>query len=490
MTALREPPEQWERLADEHHRYQSYHVELTRRQERFIRNHADFFQKMRDIYAVHLEDYLGKVDECVEHHDDPHAKRALRVQGYESLLGSANLFCREWVKRVTYKLKRGEWAKMGKYARMIGDLGVEASLAGFRLTEYLKKAESENVLSNRGVDMQFIKSPSQTVLRDAFEKLLSPPERGYFCYFSDDSCFSIRIDGRVYTFNLDISGCDASHTKHLFKALIDSVPINGAVDMADLVHQLECPIKITSVADSRNKISLSAEHAKLYSGSTITTRINNLANQMIAMALSEADFSSCLDYEDVQRVVMCAAEEVGYIVTCDYCSDYTGIQFLKHSPVIDTEGRMQPMLNLGVLLRLSGMCNGDLPGRGDLRERARLFQRGLLRGVYPRVSFPLLTAMRATTDGPEADSAQSVCITREVGRLVEYKVEDDEGDEAFEVTMSEVYRRYNEPTRGRPFHEWYGEELDDFLGNAGYGVAISCEGASMILEKDYGLSCQ
>lgn len=445
---------------------------------------------MRDIYAVHLEDYLGKVDECVEHHDDPHAKRALRVQGYESLLGSANLFCREWVKRVTYKLKRGEWAKMGKYARMIGDLGVEASLAGFRLTEYLKKAESENVLSNQGVDMQFIKSPSQTVLRDAFEKLLSPPERGYFCYFSDDSCFSIRIDGRVYTFNLDISGCDASHTKHLFKALIDSVPINGAVDMADLVHQLECPIKITSVADSRNKISLSAEHAKLYSGSTITTRINNLANQMIAMALSEADFSSCLDYEDVQRVVMCAAEEVGYIVTCDYCSDYTGIQFLKHSPVIDTEGRMQPMLNLGVLLRLSGMCNGDLPGRGDLRERARLFQRGLLRGVYPRVSFPLLTAMRATTDGPEADSAQSVCITREVGRLVEYKVEDDEGDEAFEVTMSEVYRRYNEPTRGRPFHEWYGEELDDFLGNAGYGVAISCEGASMILEKDYGLSCQ
>lgn len=489
MTALREPPEQWEQFADQQYRYQSYHVKLTHNQERFIRQNSEFFRKMRDIYAIHLEDYLGKVQECVEHYNDPHQKRPLRVRGYENLLGTATLFCRQWVQRVTYKMKRAEWAKIGKYARMIGDLGVEASLAGFRVTEYLKKAESENILSCDGVEMQFIKSPSQTVLREAFTRLLAPPDRGYFCYFSDDSCFSIRVGDKVYTFNLDISGCDASHTKHIFGALLDTVPACAALDMADLIQQLECPIKITSVSDPRNKITLKADGPKLYSGSTVTTRINNLANQIIARSLSLADFSKCCNYIDVQNVVIKAAEEAGYIVTCDYCPDYSSIQFLKHSPVYDTNGNLQPMLNLGVLLRLSGMCNWDLPGRGDLHERARLFQRALLRGVYPRVEFKLLTMMRRTTDGPSAGVEHQRRISLGVKDLVEHKVIDSDEDESFEVEMAEIYRRYHEPHKGAPFHEWYGLELEDFLGNAGYGVAVSCQGASMILEKDYGLVC-
>lgn len=483
MTALVDPPVDFEPDKPEHYRYAAYSVRLSRRQERFILRNQNFFAHLRDIYTKHLDDYLGAREECILHHDDPHAKRMLRIRGYENLLGCGTLFTRAWVKKVTYKMKKNEWAKFGKYARMIGDLGVEASLAGFRITNFLKNAEVAEEIQLNGIDVQFVKSPSQPVLRRVFANLIKPARRGYFCYFSDDSCFSIRIGGKVYFYNIDISSCDASHGPHMFQALIDSTPVVGALDMADLVEQLKCPIRIYSRDDRKHRVLLQCHKPKLYSGSTVTTRINNLANQLIAKSLSETDFSGCQNSLDVRTAIRTAAEQVGYIVTVDDCTSYSDLQFLKHSPVYDTDNQLQPMLNLGVMLRLSGICDGDLPGRGCLKERARLFQAGLLRGVYPRTDFELLRMMRSTVKGPLPDTALASVIQRRTDQILDHKVVSSENDVHYNVEMEEIFRRYP------AVKPWMLGELLDFMGNAGYGTVVACEAASLVLEKDYGLIC-
>lgn len=502
MTALRTPSADWQPEINEHidlltryqvsedvtyelqrRRYQAYGSMLTSNQRRFIENHEWFLLELKRMYTPFFEDYLGAEEECVLHHADTHAKKALRVEGYNHLLETSTLYTRKWVSEVVYKMKKNEWAKFGKYARMIGDLGVEASLHGFRLTEFLKKAQYERSLCIGDTDIVFIKSPSQKVLRKVFNNLLDPKRSGYFCYFSDDSCFSVRVGGVVYTFNLDISSCDASHTQYLFQALLKLTPQVAKEDMENLIEQLRCPIRVYSCDDRKMSVLLKGIHPILLSGSTLTTLINNLANELNGLALAETDFSKCRNVDEVEALIIAACKGVGYIVTCQRCDNYSDIQFLKHSPVYDITGRLQPLLNLGVLLRLTGVCDRDLPGRGPIAERARLFQQELLRGVYPTVGFELIDRMRESVLGDEPPPSLLRWIRHVQNPSLEYKVVRETDDEYFRVDMDEIFKRYPLISADS------GDELIDDLGGATFGDVVACEAAGHILMKDYGLTC-
>lgn len=483
MTAMRPPPNYWFPDLEERERYTSYNVALTQNQSSFIERHHHYFEMLKTLYTPFFVDYQGAEVECIEHHNDPHNKRVLRVNGFDELISDMTLSTRKWVSEVVYKMKKNEWAKFGKYPRMIGDLGVCASLHGFRVTEFLKDAEYQTPLFINGIDMQFVKSPSQKILREVFIKLMAPDNRGYFAYFSDDSCFSIRVNGTVYVYNLDISSCDASHTKALFDALLAITPDCAVADMENLIEQLKCPIRIRSCDDKKKSVLLSTEDPILLSGSTVTTLINNVANRLIALALSEADFFGCRTSEEIEAIIMQAAFEVGYIVTCQRCVTYSDIQFLKHSPVYDTMGRLQPLLNLGVLLRLSGVCDRDLPGHGCIKERARIFQSELLRGVYPNVGFELIDRMRMSVLGKEPSPSHLKWVQHTLRPSLEYKVCAQSDDETFRVDMEEIYARYPDITNA------CGAELIEDLGSATYGTVVACEAASHILKKDYGLTC-
>lgn len=502
MTALRPPTVDWEidvserislltevgaprEVIDElqRRRYLSYSAMLTENQRIFIEEHQWFLHRLREMYVPHLHDYLGAEEECVLHHADPHSKKQPRVEAYTNLLHTTTLFTRKWVSEVVYKMKKNEWAKFGKYARMIGDLGVEASLHGFRLTGFLKEAQYNRDLIINGVNIVFVKSPSQRGLRSVFNQLINPPARGYFCYFSDDSCFSIRIHGHVYTFNLDISSCDASHTRYLFEALLAMTPLNALSDMENLIEQLRCPIRIYSCDDRRKSVLIKSKVPILLSGSTLTTLINNVANELIGVSLAETDFSGARSVSDAEVLIIAAARRVGYVITCQRCETYSDIQFLKHSPVYDTTGRLQPLLNVGVLLRLTGVCDRDLPGRGPLEERARLFQQELLRGVYPTVRFELIDRMRLSMVGEEPTPSMLKWIRHIQNPSLAYKVVREDQDEHFTVEMGEIYKRYPAITASA------GCELVDDLGGATFGDVVACEAASHILMKDYGLHC-
>lgn len=453
-------------------------------QSHFVRTHPGLFADIRDraseVFA--RDGWVDGVQAAFDHVDDPHAKRLLRLHTWQELHESGVVHNRLWLRRVKYKMKRDEIAKAGKAARLIGDLGVGASLQGFWVTMLLKKSMEENPFLVNGVTIQFCAKPKRAALTEVFERLIDPPGRGYFVYFSDDACLSLRLNGRVYTFNLDISSCDASHTSALFQALIDSTPSCAVAEVTKLVEQCELPIAIRSV-EGYECLVLKAIEPRLYSGSTITTLINNLANICNAVAIAETSFHGVGERAaDVGRRVVSACENAGYVVTCAECTVPQDIQFLKHSPVFDIEGRLQPLLNLGTLLRSLGSCKGDLPGRrrdGDLQLRARFFQSGVFRGAYPYATFPLLEVLKGAWSPGVTNQRLEKDVATRVAATFEFHVV-DATSAPFRVSDDDCFRRYRlTPAEIAEIKE---------LAAAGFGRFCFCSAAAKILQTDYGLS--
>jgi hypothetical protein len=257
-------------------------------------------------------------------------------------------------------------------------------------------------------------------------------------------------------YNMDISTCDTSHGPAVFKALIDLVPPHVRRDMERLVAQCAKPARIVS-QDRRHTILLKPNGPVLYSGATITTAINNVANIAIAVAITSSTEHPVL-----------AARRAGYVVTLQDCQIPEDLQFLKTSPVFDTNGDMQPFLNLGVLLRLSGACKGDLPGRGPIEPRARKFQGALLNGYNTHYQCDLLTQLRR----------RFPMIGEMDSDLYSDKMKTD-GVRYFE--MSSIFKRYR-----LTFDE---EKEVMAFGTMDFGQIIGNQGLGKILSTDYGVTC-
>jgi len=449
---------------------------------------------LRELYTPMFDTFQGALTEARLHHADPHQKRAARLQAWRDLntgggRPQVHLGDRLWLQRIIFKCKTDEWAKPGKPIRGIGDLGTPASLQGCVVTSLLKDAMAAKPLRlERGV-IEFCKAPDHSNLTRIFAQLLQPEGDTHFVYFSDDSCFSVRVQSNVYTFNVDIKTCDASHTPAIFKALLQIIPTGLPREaMQVLVEQCDLPVLIRNLdappggKPLREQVLLKAPCTKLFSGSTITTVLNNLANICIGYCLSTQDYSACNNVKDVADIVERAAAIAGYIVTIEPCHDYSDVQFLKHSPVIDTEGRLQPMLNPGVLFRASGICKGDLPGSGSWEDRAAWFQAGLIQGMYPRTDCVFLDLMRAAVDIPRrCPNRTQRSIDLEVAKLTAHKVIDDDRPR-FRVTLEEFFRRYR----------LVAYELEEMrlIATYGTGWAHATTGTDKVLMKDYGLSAR
>lgn len=462
------------------------HHKLMNNQDKFIKDHSSFFSRLRTRYAQHFNEYQGADIEALLHAADPHEKRMLRIQAIEELLDSGLIANSRsiWLRSTLWKLKKNEWAKPGKKPRSIGDLGVAASLLGFRLTYFLKTAQCLEEINHNDGTFVFCKSPDPFELERHFRNLIDPPGRFYFLYFSDDSCLSIRnpVTKVVDYYNLDISSCDASHSPALFKGLIDLMPSTQTqADMKKLVLQCSSPLRVVSRANKRHILMLKPTRPMLYSGSTITTGVNNLANLCIGLAISELDYTGFL-VNGISEEIVGAAAEAGYILSgCSPLKYPEEIQFLKNSPVLDDTGQWRPLLNFGVYLRACGTCNGDLPlipGSRDrsLRARAEAFTRGLLACSYPYANSELLTKLRTRAgSGP-------VLVTREVTDKLFWKVgEVNSKYPIFTFLSSSFCRRYNLTELE------YSCLLNDF-GSMGFGEAYHGSSVSKILKLDYGLT--
>lgn len=451
--------------------HESTHNHLFRKQVEFFISHITVHREIAKSYQSHLAEFTTMDTEAETHHADPHAKKLLRVQAWSDLNESGR-FDRLWLRTVTYKMKKDEIAKVGKVPRMIGDLGVAASLQGFRATYFLKKAQAAEPVYYKSGEIQFIPTPSPTLLINTFSKLIDPPGKYYMCIFSDDACLAVRYQGRVYMYNLDISKCDASHGDIVFTTLAGLTTGSLNETMAALLDQCKLPIVIRSRSIPSNCVVLQPKKFTLYSGSTLTTSINNWAN--INIGISIADRLNEFDGSD--GILIDSAARAGYIVTCETCPSYHSLQFLKHSPVYDTNGRLRAVLNLGVLLRLSGTCKGDLPGSGDIKLRAQAFQKALLQGAYPYTSFTLIDRMKLQVEHARV-TAQFENV---IESMLEYKVGFKESDRIrFTVDDEELYKRYSLTALEQA-------ELYTF-GELGFGHNYCDSACKKILQADYGL---
>lgn len=448
---------------------------LRANQSLFLKQHVDTLLYLSHLYSSHFDDYRGAEEEAEAHHSDTHPKKQLRIAAYSELVTSGGIHTRTMMTRdgkptmCTYKFKKGERAKVGKYGRMIGDFGCPASLKGFWMTKLLKEAMASNPLYIGGGLIEFCKSARPTELSMVFEKLYDPPGSFYLVIFSDDSCLAYRSGGVVHRVNLDIKSCDMSHTAAMFDALVDLLPEHVRTDGHALVEQCSQPISVRSISHPRLKVVLKPKGPRLYSGSTLTTCINTFAGFCIGIAIAEVATDLNPD------LVVLAAQRVGYEVKCEICTDFEGVQFLKHSPVLGIDGLWHPVLNLGAFFNASGNCKGDLPGRGDLRERANAFQAGLIRSMYPKARFRLLDMM-LTTAGHHQLSAQ---MQRSVDEHIGNKVELDDIYPEFRVDEESLYRRYG-------LSHFEIEELHDLLGNGGFTAHVASTGIAKILAQDYG----
>lgn len=330
----------------------------------------------------------GEYGDMYKYAELPHDKKKLRMLQTLSWESDSLQRNRLGLKTVWCKMKCDELNKYGKYPRCIGDLGVDASMRGMILMSNLKDALSSEIVYINGFATLFVKSPTQDKLTLAFNLLLDPPPgaRGSFVYFSDDSCISFRNpNGSVTYYNMDIKTCDTSHGPEIFDMLNHLCPALVKDEMEVLVNQCRADTRLVppGVRKPKQCVILSHEYPILYSGSVITTFINNIANLLILLAIS-------LFYDGSKSSVLTAANNAGYNVTLADCPTMYGLQFLKHSPVIDDQGEIRPLINLGVILRAIGTCRGDLPGRGDLNLRARRFNANLLLSTYPKVSVPFI----------------------------------------------------------------------------------------------------
>lgn len=414
-----------------------FHQHLQRNQEDFIRDHQPFYHMLASLYSAHFDSWTDMCEMAREHHDDPHQKRMLRIQAWTEIVerGRDMVEGDEWLfTHPMWKLKLAEWSKPGKFGRTIVDLATPASLAGFLYANMLKDAMAAEVIHINGGTIVFCKSPRPSALREAFGGLFEPPGRFFFVYFSDDACLAIRNPrtGRIERYNLDIQLCDASHTGALFDTLYTISPSYTHSAVRAGITQCSAPIKLLSTQDRKIKCVIKPKSPMLYSGVTLTGGINGVANTSIALAISECDY---VDGDSIRL----AGERVGYVLTGWEAplDAFEEVQFLKHSPVLDIAGDWQPVLNLGVMMRASGSCKGDLPGRGPWEPRAREFQASLMQGMYPRTHSHLIDTIKLMTGVVDPKP-----LPRAVAEELAFKVVDDPDEPHIYLTDDSLYRRY------------------------------------------------
>lgn len=470
-----------------------FHQRLQRNQIQFAQEHMQAFSKIARDYAPFFDAFVDYYHEIQEHYQDPHEKKAARIHAWDELRasGRAHLLLDDWLK--LYKTQRGtyltaqfklEYAKALKKGRMIMNLRTEASLRGFRPCEFMKAAQAGVHIEYRGGIAIFCKSPDREKLREYFQMLERPTYRFVYLYFSDDAVLGYWRDGRVCWHNIDISSCDASHTQAVFDTLLTLVPRHMLDEFKALVKQCRGNFRVHSEYYHKWYVEFKPLFARLYSGSTLTTLINNIANQMIMMAVGDLPVIGAEFLEN-------AAASAGYVITgTQELTRFEEVQFLKHSPVFDGH-EYKPFLNPGVLFRLMGRCKMDLPGRGPLPGRARAFAAALLKGAYPYVHSPFLHAFRSNLyRGDTIFERDRKLIRKHASLQLRYKVGEESQTglvtgnvkDRWEFKDEDIFKRYALSPGEVSEILWVVKTIQ-------YGQFYSSPTFSKILQMDYNMGC-
>jgi hypothetical protein len=371
------------------------HYSLFANQNSFIEYHSEPLFNALFLKLKNHKRGMSYDEYKIKYFLDPkHPKHKMRVKAYEELRDSAHLNLPK-LKNVRGKVKINEDMGHGKYPRLVVDLTAPGSYDGGAAAEEIK-----SVMANfTELNIIFVKTPDIAKLREVFHNLRYSSE-DYFYYFSDDCCGAIQCSDGRFMFNLDISKCDGSHDKCIFDLLLRLCSYDDDIykEIKLAVGYLGLPLDLGRGDD---RARLAPTRPVLYSGSTLTTIANNLAVLLICHSIKRlvnahrSPIGQVLYKRSCKNLIHHAASLAGYIVTVDDCSDCPEkLQFLKHSPCF--QGPTEIYLNLGVVLRSSGRCWQDLPGRNStpLWVRGYRFSSSVIRGMVHAGDHSILTALR------------------------------------------------------------------------------------------------
>lgn len=396
--------------------------------------------------------------------DAPHKKRRLRrrvrveVNTHGNDRGTRT-------KVVNYGCKKGELLAWNKYLRGIGDLTTAGSTVGGYIMDIAKQVFE--IGYRKGVGLaEFVKSPEPSILQGVFERLITPIGV-YFAYFSDDSCVGVQCADGNFVANLDISCCDGSNYEPIFEILKQAMMVDPRFnhDIESTFQQLRLPMKVKN-PNGRESVVFLPDGPVLYSGSVLTTSVNNMANTMIFISFMSM-YNEGMTRAEMPALLTRAAHQVGFKVKIDVCECVEDIQFLKHSPSV-IDGKVIPWLNIGTWLRGFGTYRGDLPGRGkDNKRKARIFNSDVVKSHVHSGNHCIHEAFkRHTVKETHGQNFEQLRPKVETG-FTEY------------IPSESIAARYGVPVQ-------YIEELARLIAGSEVGVAINHPVLDEIYKKDYG----
>jgi hypothetical protein len=437
------------------------HWDLRQNQEIFVHRHKKILTDFGHMLCQNVhEEVHNVIDQAYELVSRPHQKKRLRIRALTDLLEGNKIFSETWMQSTAGNVKGEEWAKPGKYPRLVNDLTTPASLLGGVATSVLKDLLSQESFKYKGGEAIFVKSPDSEKLGLAFTTLIKS-SHPVFLYFSDDSVLGITIDGTRRFYNIDIATADGSHTKSAFDCL--TMLSRGCLrtTLRRLVRQCQTNL-VLKTRKTKKRVEFKVSEPTLYSGSTLTTLVNNVANLLIFMSVMDVEIGG-------ENDIMAAAAVSGYNVTIDTCNSIEQIQFLKHSPH-PLNDSFFPVINIGVILRLSGVCKRDVPGskRIPLGKRCNNFQKSLMNCFNTAPRQEIVDILTPPGDLiKDFRSGHYIVDTMKIGPIRHH------------VEVSHYFNRYG-------LTESHMKELYSFASH-GLSHLIKCHASIVILQKDYGL---
>jgi hypothetical protein len=179
----------------------------------------------------------------------------------------------------------------------------------------------------------------------------------YFAFFSDDGFIKISFRGVTRYFETDISKCDLSQRFAIFSFARYLLSLVFGKYVADrLILQCSKPTRLVNPDNGSEYILLKLVFFILFSGSLLTTFVNNLASFLI-MSQIYYDIATLTDEQELtEQTIITAAAKVGYVLTASEKSGLSSVTFLKRS----YDGKFS-FACLGPLLRSFGLVENFEP---------------------------------------------------------------------------------------------------------------------------------
>jgi hypothetical protein len=423
------------------------------------------------VPELHLHYHLTLIDKVKSFGDPlqesfdfmflPHIKQKLRIRSAEQTLSLGKLLSLIHTSNNKIVVKTGELLPPGKAPRVIGDLSTNASIVGSLLAKIFKVV-SEKPFRHRDLYSRFQPNPDTHRLIRLFKHILNPIDSLVHYFFSDDSIMSYRCSDGLAVCNLDISSCDSSITSSLFDLMISMWPVGWDQLARACVEQLLHKVKIYS---GKYKLKVKPLTVRLLSGSSLTTLIDGLGNQLIGYVVSE-NVHHGMTKRQFYNCVEQSGRIAGFDLTIQIAEEYSKLQFLKFSPVYTSCNQLTAILNIGAIVRNLGSSDKRLPGKGPILQRYNNYMRGVISGYEHagnHIVFDILRTKYPHTTNVIYDRYHHI-----TGKQPGY------------VDQHELFKRY----------DLTHAQIDEFLyclRTAGYGDLYNCPALQRILNIDYGL---